>query len=337
MSGERRGPLVGRDHQIGVVPVVAHHPRGRDHRRCGQVVGHVEQAADENPVARDPLLLDRLAPGVHGKLLGHEAALRADRHDYRVLDLLGLREPQHLGAEVLAPVRPADAAAGDGAAAQVHALHPRRIDEDLVLRPRLGQLRNPVRVELERDVRLQRPALAALEAVRAQRRADDADVAAQDAVLVEVGHLVERRLDPGHDLQLRVELLDGRVLRGLRVLRRRRLARPVGVEADEEQLHQHRGDRGDSRPAPPACTSSLNVTPAWRRYLQYARRIDDLAPSEPRPQHQPVEAVVLDLPPTRCGRTRRGTSRRCGPVRSRGLPRGASRNRGSTPARRPRA
>ena len=40
----------------------------------------------------------------------------------------------------------------------------------------------------------------------------------------------------------------------------------------------------------------LNVTPVWRRYLQYARQDHDLAPPEPGPQHQPVEAVVLDLP-----------------------------------------
>ncbi len=57
--GERRGALVGSDHQVGVVAVVAHHLRRRDdlldavHR--DQVVGDVEQAADERAVAGDAL------------------------------------------------------------------------------------------------------------------------------------------------------------------------------------------------------------------------------------------------------------------------------------------
>ena len=45
--------------------------------------------------------------------LRQEAALGAGRHDDRVLDLLRLAEAQHLGAEVLGAVRPADAAARD--------------------------------------------------------------------------------------------------------------------------------------------------------------------------------------------------------------------------------
>ena len=151
--GERRGPLVGRDHQIGIVSIVAHHAGRRDHLPPGQVVGHVEQAADQDAVAGDAFRLDRFAAGVRRHLLGNEASLRADRHDHRVLHHLRLRKPQHLGAKVLAPVRPADAPARNGAATQVHALHPRRVDGDLVLRPRLGELRDLVRIELERDVR----------------------------------------------------------------------------------------------------------------------------------------------------------------------------------------
>ena len=65
--GERRGALVGSDHQVGVVTVVAHHLRRRDdlldavHR--DQVVGDVEQAADERAVAGDALGQQRLAVG----------------------------------------------------------------------------------------------------------------------------------------------------------------------------------------------------------------------------------------------------------------------------------
>ena len=60
-----------------------------------------------------------------GQLLGVEAALGAGRHDDGVLDHLRLDQPEDLGAEVLAPVGPAQPAAGHRAEAQVHALDPR--------------------------------------------------------------------------------------------------------------------------------------------------------------------------------------------------------------------
>ena len=72
------------------------------------VVGQVEQAADEGLVAGHDLLGQR-PRGCAGGALHHEAALRPDRHDHRVLHHLRLHQAEHLGAEVLAPVRPADA------------------------------------------------------------------------------------------------------------------------------------------------------------------------------------------------------------------------------------
>ena len=45
----------------------------------------------------------------------HKSALGTGRDDNRILDHLRLDQPQHLGAEVLAPVGPAQAAAGDRA------------------------------------------------------------------------------------------------------------------------------------------------------------------------------------------------------------------------------
>ena len=309
---------------------MAHHPLGRDHLPSGQVVGHVEEATDEDPVAGDSLLLDRVAPTVGRQLLGHEATLGADRHDHRILHLLGLGEAQHLGAEVLASVRPADAAAGDGAAAQVHAFHPRGVDEDLVLRPRLGQLGDPVRVELERDVRLRRSVGAALEVVRTERRPDDADVAAQDPVLVEVRHLVERRLDADHDLQGRIELLHGRALRILRTRHGAHLALPVGVEPHQEQLHQHRGDAGIGG------ERALHVGLAERdaglaQILAVRTQDDDLAPSDPGPQHQAVEAVVLDLSRPDAGERFAELLVDAVGVEVGTLARGASRNRAARP------
>ena len=111
------------------------------------VVGQVEQAADERPVAGDDLVGQRLA--VRRRPLDHEAALGADGHDQRVLDHLRLHQAEDLRAEVLAAVRPAQPAAGDRAAAQVHALDARRVDEDLEARARSRQQRDPRGVELE--------------------------------------------------------------------------------------------------------------------------------------------------------------------------------------------
>ena len=140
--GERRGALVGRDDEVRVVAVVAHDVARRHDRAVDDVVGEVEQAADERPVAGDDLVAQGLAAAVRRRPLDHEAALGADGHDQRVLDHLGLHQAEDLGAEVLAAVRPAQAAAGDLAAAQVHALRARRVDEDLEARARRGHERD---------------------------------------------------------------------------------------------------------------------------------------------------------------------------------------------------
>ena len=84
---------------------------------------------------------DGLVP-VARLLLEDEAALGADRHDHRVLHHLRLDQAEHLGAEVLPPVRPAQAAPGHRAEPQVHALEPGRVHEDLELRPGRGQVRD---------------------------------------------------------------------------------------------------------------------------------------------------------------------------------------------------
>ena len=152
--GEGRRPLVGGDHQVGVVVVVAHQVGRRHHRLAAQVVGEVEEAADHRLVALDGLALQLLAPAPGRRPLDDEAALGAHRDDHRVLDHLRLHQPQHLGAEVLRPVRPADAAAGHLAAAQVDRLGARRVDEDLVERLGQRQALDRPRVELERQVGL---------------------------------------------------------------------------------------------------------------------------------------------------------------------------------------
>ena len=284
--GEGRRALVGRNHQIGVVAVVAHHLRRRDHLSSDQIVGEVQHAPDERPVAGDSLFLDGLAAGRQGQLLRHESPLRADRHDHRVLHRLRLGQSQHLGAEILAPVRPADAAARNGAATQMHGLDTGRIDKNLELGPRLRQFRDPAGVELERKVGLRRAVRASLVEVRAQRGGDDTEIAAQDPVLVEVRHLLQRGLDPGHDREGRVQPLH-RFL-----LRLRQFALPGGVEADLEQLQQHAHDPGIGG------QRVLDVGLAeggagLAQIFAIGAQDDDLAPSDPRPEHEPVEAVIL--------------------------------------------
>ena len=122
---ERRRALVGRDHQVGVVAVVANHALGRHGLAVDPVVGDVEQPGDERLVAGHALGQPGVPVAGVGQLLAEEPALRADRHDHGVLDHLRLDQAEHLGAEVVAPVRPAQAAARHGAEPQVHALDPR--------------------------------------------------------------------------------------------------------------------------------------------------------------------------------------------------------------------
>ena len=175
--GQVRRALVGRDHQVRVVAVHAHHFRRVQHARVRQVVGHVQQARDVLAVAVDQVGVER-GPRRH-VALQHEAALRPDRHDHRVLDHLGLHQAQDLGAEVVVAVAPADAAARDLAAAQVDALQQARVHVDLEHRPRRGHALHLAAVHLDRDD----GPLRALEEVRAQRRPHQVRQAAQDLVL----------------------------------------------------------------------------------------------------------------------------------------------------------
>ena len=121
---EAGGALVGGDHEIGI-DAVADDDLGRmDHLVLDQIVGDREQGADEDAVAFRSFREPGVAVRRGGKLLGIEAALGSGRNDHRVLDHLGLHQPEHLGAEIVAPVRPAKAAAGDRPATQVDALDP---------------------------------------------------------------------------------------------------------------------------------------------------------------------------------------------------------------------
>ena len=171
--GERGGALVGRHDQVWIVVVVADHALGRNDLALDDVVGDVEHPRQEDLVAVDAFSLDGLAAALRGRTLEDETALRPNRDDQGVLDHLGLHQPEDLGAEVLAAIRPAEPAAGDLAAAQVDRLDARRVHEDLELRSRQGENRNLGRVELERQVRVGLAVGAGLEGVGADDRADD--------------------------------------------------------------------------------------------------------------------------------------------------------------------
>ena len=186
--GKAGRALVRGNYQIRVVAIMAQHAFRRHDLAVDQVVGDVEHAAQERLIAGNAFLHQRIAVACR-RLLQHEAALCPDRHDDHVLHHLRLHQAEHFGAEVLHAVGPADAAARDVAAAQVHGLHSRRVHPDLEERLGLGQPRHAFRIELERDVRLVEKEIAA------QRRPDHGEEAPQDPVLVEVLHRIQRRTD----------------------------------------------------------------------------------------------------------------------------------------------
>ena len=261
--GESRRALVGGDHEVGVVAVVAHHALRRHHLAADQVVGDVEQPAQEGLVAGDAFFEERLA--LRRRPLHHEAALGADRDDHHVLHHLRLHQAEDLGAEVFHAVRPAQAAARHAPAAQVHAFDARRIDPDLEHRARLGQPRHALRVELERHVRLVQ------EIVGPRRGLDHREEAPQDAVLVQVLHFIERR---------------GDLIGQLRCV-------TFTPKTGEEQAHQQRGD------ARVHGERLLDVGEAeGRGALPQVARVGaqhaDLARRESRREHQAIEVVGFD-------------------------------------------
>ncbi len=188
----------------------------RDHGAVDDVVGDVQHAAHEDLVHVVGPLAALVAVG-HA-LLEEEAALGALGHDEHVLDHLGVDEVEHLAPEVRA-VGPADAAAGDRAAAQVQALDDPVMDVDLDHQARLGQVPDAGVVELEADVPVD-PVLAI--EVGAQGAVDQVEQGPEDDVLVVI-------VDPA-ELVL-AALGEGGVGRGA-------VAAGGGIEAGLEELPQ---------------------------------------------------------------------------------------------------
>src|SRR5207244_7517859 len=115
-------------------------------------VGQVEQAADQDLVALDPLA--HQPPPTGRGTLDDEPALRPDRHDDRVLDRLRLHQAEDLAAEILLAIGPADAAAGDLAGAHMDAFRAWAVNVDLVKRTRRREEIERAGGKLDREHRL---------------------------------------------------------------------------------------------------------------------------------------------------------------------------------------
>jgi len=166
---------------------VTHNVGGRDDApgSGADIVGDVEQRRDEHLVSGDALGLDRVARTAGRQMLWNETALGPDRHDHGILDVLCFDEAEYLGAEILRPIRPADAATRHLAEAQMHALDPRRIDEDFVERPRQRHSVDLAARKLDRNQVLVLPVAVELIEVGADRGRHRVDEMPKDAVLVE--------------------------------------------------------------------------------------------------------------------------------------------------------
>ena len=279
--GEGGGALVGGDDQVGVVLVVAHDVAWRHDFAVLDVVGDVEQGGDEDAVGGNALLLDLLARAAARQPLRQKAALGARGHDDGVLDALGANETQHLGAEILGAVGPADAAAGDRRKAQVHTLHARRVDPDLAEGARLRRGLHGMAVELEGQRRDRAAGRIRLVEVGAHRGRDEVQELAQDAVLIEARHGGKRGLDAGADRRLRLPA-GGRI------------EAAGGIEPQMEELQELAGERGMAvqRVGEVAQTEG-------RAELAQVGRIGpehgNLAPVGAGADDQAIEAVVVGL------------------------------------------
>ena len=225
-----------------------------------------------------PSSLEGLAAAFRRRSFDHEPALGPDRHDQRVLDHLRLHQAEHLGPEVLGPVRPAQAAAGHLAPAQMDGLDPRRVHEDLELGLWQREDRDLDESSLNDRYGWALPSASFWKAFVRTIARTTLQEAAEDAVLVEARDRVERLLD------LLAEPLGGVVV-----------AR-VGVEPRIEQPDQQPHDVGMAEQRAP----DVGVGEADAPLAQVlGDRADDrhLASGQGRAEHQSVQAVVLEVAP----------------------------------------
>ena len=241
-----------------------------------EIVGDVQHRAQEGAIG---LLAGLAVAGASA--LDDEAAFRADWHDHRVLDLLCLDEAQHLGAEIVAPVGPAKAAACDGAKAQVDALDVGRGDEDLAIGLRLRQIVDLAAGDLERDRPLGLTGLAELEEVGPRDGEDELIEAPEHPIVVEAGDELELLLDQAGDVVGAVAALVEALAR-------------LGIELHLEQLDQEARDMGmfGERAHLGALRS---VEPGLLAIAGERTDRGGIAPGGADFEHDAVEAVILGI------------------------------------------
>ena len=265
--GEARRALVCGDHEVGVFAVVYDGALRADGRAVGiEVVGDVQQRADE-------LFIGSLAQlgasfGVPDRqALRIEAALRTRGHDEGVLDHLGLRQAEGFRAEVIAAIRPAQAAAGDRTETQVHALNPRRVDPGFDLRARQRQEAQLFWQQFERERRRQ-GAVARVVEVGAHNSLDEGQHGAHDAVLIEGRQAAQAFLDSAFEFtdrgfavtgEVRVELSGEQINQAAgKVCVGREHTRDVAVGVGHRGLAQVADD----------CAQNLDFAPVQSRQQQ---------------------------------------------------------------------
>ena len=199
--GKGCGALVGGNHQIRVGRIVADHASGRQHGAGHiQIVGDRQQCADIDAIGLGAFRQPRITVRCRRQQLGIETALGTGWHDHGILYLLRLHQAQHFGAEIVAPVRPAQAAAGDRPAAQVDALHARGEHPDLAIGDWVGQSGHGCGIDLEGH-RL-RP--AGHEEIGPQRGKHGRSVQADDAIIIDAGYFGQAGINAGQHLFLRL-------------------------------------------------------------------------------------------------------------------------------------
>ena len=212
-------------------------------------------------------------------MFGEEPALGADRDDNGILDLLRLDQSQHLGAEIVTTVGPAQAAPRDRAEAKMHTLDMRGPDEDLPERLRQGQIGQFARGDLDRDMGLGPSAGAGLVVVGAFDRLDEQDHPAQGPVVVEALHV----------LKLGVDRLDQPAHGGLAA---GRIAPRCGIEFGREQGQQAPG-HGRIVTQRLFLHRLAGVQPRLLAIAGEGPHQRRLAPVDAQLQHQTIESVAF--------------------------------------------
>ena len=140
---ETRCAFISCNHEIRIFAIANNHFLRMLHAIARQIICHRQKRADEDFITR--LTFSGPASAVargRWQLLGIKASLCSCRNDHRVFHALRFHQAQDLCAEIVAPVRPAQAAARNRPGTQVNAFDPSRIDEYFAPGDRFGQVRH---------------------------------------------------------------------------------------------------------------------------------------------------------------------------------------------------